>query len=69
MPWEKLRLYSIYISEARLPIKVPIHTQWVETFQETLNNQALQEALDLLPMVRGDAYLREETGKAKMIHF
>jgi len=38
-------------------------------FQATLNNQALQKALNLLPMVRGDAYLYEEVAKARMTRF
>jgi len=34
-----------------------------------LNSQALREALELLLLVRGDAYLREEVAKARMTRF
>jgi len=41
----------------------------VTVFEETFNNQALREALNLLPLVRGYAYLREEKTKARMTCF
>jgi len=59
----------VYGSEAVLPIEVAIHTHRVAAFQTTLNNQPLREALDLLPLVRGDAYVREEVAKAHMTRF
>ena len=40
-----------YGSEALLPVEVALHTQRLTTFQETLNNAAPWEALDLLPYV------------------
>jgi len=48
-----------YGSEAVLPVEVALHTYQLITFQEELNNAALQEALDLLPSIRADALLRE----------
>ena len=59
----------VYGSEAVLPIELSIRTHRVETFQTTQNNQALREALDLLSLVRGDAYLCEEVPKARMTQF
>jgi len=59
----------VYGSEAVLPIELAICTHKVTTFQTTLNNQALREALDLLPFVRGDAYLCEEITKDRMARF
>ena len=59
----------VYSSEAILPVEVAIHTHRVATFQATRNNQALREALNLLPLVRGDTYLREEVVKAGMTRF
>jgi len=52
-----------YGSEAVLPVEVAFHTHRLITFQEELNNVALQEALDLLPSIRGDALFREELYK------
>jgi len=46
-----------------------IRTHRTITFQIAQNNQALREALDLLPLVRGDAYLRDEVAKARMARF
>ena len=43
----------VYGSEVVLPVEVVIHTHRVAAFQATLNNQALREALDLLPLVGG----------------
>jgi len=54
----------VYGSEAVLPVEVAIHTYRVVAFQATLNSQALREALDLLPLVRRDAYLCEEVAMA-----
>jgi len=59
----------MYGSEAVLPLEVIIHTHRVAAFQATLNNQALQEALDLLLLVRGDAYLCKEVAKDRMARF
>jgi len=59
----------VYGSEAVLPIELANHTHRVTAFQTTLNNKTLQEALDLLPLVRGDPYLCEEVAKARMAHF
>ena len=59
----------IYGSEAVLPIELAIQTHRVTAFQTTLNNKTLQEALDLLPLVRGDPYLCEEVAKARMARF
>ena len=49
----------VYGSEAILPVEVALHTHWLTTFQEALNNAALREALDLLPSIRGNALLCE----------
>jgi len=59
----------VYGSEAVLPVKLAIRTHRTTTFQIAQNNQALREALDLLPLVRGDANLREEITKARMARF
>jgi len=59
----------VYGSEAVLPIVLAIRTHRTTTFQIAQNNQALGEALDLLPLVRGDSYLREEVAKARMARF
>ena len=59
----------VYGSEAILPIELAIHTHRGTAFQTTLNNQALREALDLLPLVKGDAYLCEEVAKARIARF
>ena len=59
----------VYGSEAVFPIEVAIHAHRISTFQTTLNSQTLREALDLLPLVRGEAYLRKEVAKAHMTHF
>jgi len=59
----------LYDSKAVLPIELAIHTRRVMAFQTTLNNQALWEAPDLLPLVSGDAYLCEEVAKARMARF
>jgi len=59
----------VYGSEAVLPIELAIRTHRTTTFQIAKNNQALREALDLLPLVRGDAYLRKEVAKARMTRF
>ena len=45
--------------EAVLPVDVALHSYHLSTFQEALNNVALQEVLDLLPSIWGDALLRE----------
>jgi len=55
-----------YGSEALLPVEVALHTQRLTTFQETLNNVALREALDLLPCVRGDTFLRQALYKLRV---
>jgi len=55
-----------YDSEAVLLIEVALHTCHLTTFQEQLNNAALREALDLLPFVRGDAFLREALYKLRV---
>ena len=54
-----------YGSEAIPPIKVDLHLHCVATFQEALNNLALREALDLLPSIRGDTYIREALYKLR----
>jgi len=59
----------IYGSRTMLLVEFAIHTHWVTTFQEDLNNKTLSEALDFLPMVRGDTYLKEEIVKIRMTHF
>jgi len=59
----------VFGSKAVLPVKVAIHTHRVATFQVTLNNQTSHEALDLLPLVMGDAYLCEEVAKAWITRF
>jgi len=46
-----------YGSETILPVEVELHTQRMTTFQEELNNAALREALDLLPVIRRDTLL------------
>ena len=40
-------------------MEVALYTHRLTTCQEELNNAALQEALDLLPSICGDALLRE----------
>ena len=59
------------VSESKvvLLVEVSVHTYCISTFQENLNNKALKDALDLLLMVRGDAYLREEIVNLQMIRF
>ena len=68
-PMEETPFMLVYGSEAILLIKVAIHNHRVVVFQETFNNQALQEALDLLPMVRRYAYLIKEIAKARLNRF
>lgn len=46
-----------YGSEAILLVKVMRHTHRLTTFQETLSNASLREALDLLSSLRGDALI------------
>ena len=46
-----------------LSIDLVIHTHRVTAFQEIVKTQALQEALNLLPMVIRAAYIREEIAK------
>ena len=55
-----------YGSKAVLPLKVALHTHRLTTFQDELNNEALREALDLLPSIRGDALLRETLYKLQL---
>jgi len=45
----------VYGYEVVLLVEVAIHIHQVTTFQEDLNNKALKEALNLLPMVTDDA--------------
>jgi len=59
----------VYGSKVVLPIELAICNHIVTTFQTTQNNQALREALHLLLLVRGDAYLCEEVAKARMARF
>jgi len=59
----------VYGSKAMIPVEVTIYTHRLVAFQTTMNNQALQEALNLRPLVRGDAYLHDEVAKARMTHF
>ena len=47
----------VYGFETVLPVEVTIYTHRITTFHEDLNNKAIREALNSLPMVRGDAYL------------
>jgi len=56
-----------YGSEAVLPVEVALHTHRLTAFQETLNNAALREALDLLPSVRGNALLRKALYKLRIV--
>jgi len=39
-----------YGSEVVVPVKVAIHTHYIITFQEELNNVALRDSLDMLPL-------------------
>ena len=55
-----------YGSEAVLLVDVDLHTHRLITFEEELNNVALQEALDLLPSICGDALLREAFYKLRI---
>ena len=48
-----------------LLVEVALHTHRLTTFQEELNNEALQVALDLLTSVRGDVLLRETVYKLR----
>ena len=56
-----------YGSKSFLLIEVVLHTHPLTTFQEELNNAALQEALDLLPSVHGDALLRAALYKLRIM--
>ena len=56
----------IYDSEAVLPVKVALHKHHLTTFQESLNNTALPEALDLLSSIHGDALIYEALYKLWM---
>ena len=55
---ERPPFMHVYGSEVVLPVDVVIQTHQMTAFKATLNNQALREVLDLLPLVRLDAYLR-----------
>ena len=50
-------------SEVVLLVELTFYNHHVPSFQEGLNKKALSEALSSLPMVRGDAYLKEEIVK------
>ena len=52
-----------------LSVEVAIHTHRMKAFQETHDTQALGEALNLLPMVKRDAYIKEEIATTKMACF
>jgi len=47
-----------YDLEAMLLVEVTLYAHNLITFQETLNNAALWEALDLLPSVRANTYIQ-----------
>ena len=57
------KLLLVYGSKSMLSIDLVIHTHRVTAFQGIVNTQALQEALNLLPMVIRAAYTREEIVK------
>ena len=57
-----------YRSEAVLLVEVALQTHCLTTFQEEFNNATLREALDLLPSIRGDAFLREALYKLRIAH-
>ena len=44
-----------------------LHTLRLTTLQETLNNKALREALDLLPSVEGNTSTREALYKLRTV--
>ena len=44
-------------------VEVTIHAHWQTTFQKDLDNEALGEMLDWLPLVRGDTYLKHDITK------
>jgi len=48
-----------YGSEPIPPVEVTLYTHRLTTFQEELNNEALQEALNFLPSICGNALLQE----------
>jgi len=48
-----------YNSKVVLPIEVALHTYQLTTFHESLKSLSLWEALDFLPSLRSEAYLRE----------
>ena len=53
----------IYGSEAMLLEKVVIHPHQVTSFQKNLNNKVLREEPKLVPIVRDNAYLKEDIAK------
>jgi len=55
-----------YGSKVVLPVEVALCTHHLTTFQEELNNKALQEVLDLLLSVRGDDLLIEMLYKLRI---
>jgi len=65
----QLRKAPLGRSKVVLLVKVAIHIHQITTFQKDLNSNALNKALDLLPMVRGNAYLREGIAKVWMTRF
>jgi len=56
----------VYGSVAVLLVEVALHTHRLTTFQEELNNEALREALNLLPSVQGNALLQETLYKLRV---
>ena len=40
-----------------LLVEIALHTHCLTAFQETLSTSVLREALDLLPLKRGDMYI------------
>ena len=56
-------------SKGVLPIEVAIQAYRITTLQEDLNIKVQREALDLLPMVRGNAYLKEAIAKIRIVWF
>jgi len=57
-----------YASKVIHPPELAIHTHRL-IFQGKLNNESLKQALDLLPIMRDNAYLREETIRIKVTGF
>ncbi|KAJ8445917.1 hypothetical protein Cgig2_009846 [Carnegiea gigantea] len=66
---EVMVVLSVLVEERGRPCLEPTSEVVRVPLDEDLNDKALREAFDLLSMVRGDVYLREEIAKIKMAFF